>query len=113
MVINDLDIPGFASHPFKTDSPLIVDPDTVLTTTLTFEFFEPMARDTFQILQIFGVIQVQQLPASGTLNILRQFCRNLSAKYLFGLFGHKGLDHDLIISPDDNIVKRNYSVYTR
>jgi len=63
MVINDLNVPGFASGPLRTNSPRIVDADTVLTTTLTLEFFEPVTRDTFQILQIFGVIQVPQLPA--------------------------------------------------
>lgn len=56
MVINDLNIPGLSSAPLKTNTPLTVDADTVLTAALTLQFFEPMTRDTLQILQIFGIL---------------------------------------------------------
>lgn len=50
MVTNDFNIPGFASSPLKTNAPLIIDADTVLTTTLTLEFFESMARDSLHFI---------------------------------------------------------------
>ena len=40
MIVRDLDFVGVASVPAETDSPLIVDPDTVLPFPVTVELFE-------------------------------------------------------------------------
>jgi hypothetical protein len=42
VVINDFDVFGIAVPPFKTDSPLIVYPDTPLTFTVAGQLFEPV-----------------------------------------------------------------------
>jgi hypothetical protein len=44
MIINDLDIPGFAFYPFKANAPLIVDTDTILPRPVAFELLQVVAR---------------------------------------------------------------------
>ena len=106
MVIYDLDIPGFIGGPVKADAPLIVDADAVLTGTGAFKLFEPVARDRLHILQGIGIVQIQQFAARRALDLGREFLGKLPLENLLGLDGRKGLDHNPIISPDDNIVKR-------
>jgi hypothetical protein len=36
MVINDLNVPGFAFYPFKANAPLIVDANTILPVSVAF-----------------------------------------------------------------------------
>jgi hypothetical protein len=43
MVINDLNVPGFAFYPFKTNSPLIVDANTILPRPFAFELLQVVA----------------------------------------------------------------------
>jgi hypothetical protein len=51
MVINDLDIDraGRAAGPLKTDPPLVVDADAVLTLPIALERFQPIARQSDEI----------------------------------------------------------------
>ena len=42
--MDDLHIVGIAATPPETDAPLIIDPDTVLTGSVTFQRFQPIAR---------------------------------------------------------------------
>jgi hypothetical protein len=53
MVINNLDIDraGRAARPFKTDPPLVVDADAVLTLPIALECFQPVAGQSDEILQ--------------------------------------------------------------
>ena len=57
-------------------------------------------------MQIFSVIHVNQLASGCPLEVLWQFCRDLAEENLFCFFGGKGLDHPVIVSSSDNIVKR-------
>jgi hypothetical protein len=50
MIINDLNIPGFASGPEETNAPLIVDADAILTAARTLEFFESISRDSLHFI---------------------------------------------------------------
>ena len=44
VVINNLDIKGIPGAPYKADSILIVNADTVLTRSTTTQRFKPIAR---------------------------------------------------------------------
>jgi len=43
MIVNNLDLVGFASVPAKTNSPLIVDTNAVLTFAISVEFLKTIA----------------------------------------------------------------------
>lgn len=43
MVISDFDFVGVAADPTEAQTPLVIDTDAVLTGTLAFERFEPVA----------------------------------------------------------------------
>ena len=49
MVVHDFNVLGVAIHPYEADSPLIVDPDAVLSTAAALQCFE---RTPFQILSV-------------------------------------------------------------
>lgn len=43
MVIDDLDVIGVAVAPHKADSPLVIDPDAVLTLSVAVQGLQPVA----------------------------------------------------------------------
>jgi hypothetical protein len=106
MIINDFDISGFVIDPFKANAPLIVDSDAVLSGSVPLQFFKMIARRSQQILQIHGIIQVDQFTPGSVLNLLEQLCGNNAQKYLPRLFGSKRFNHNTIISRRDIIFKR-------
>ena len=93
MIIHDLYISGFVFNPLETNSPLIVDADTVLFSTISPKFFESVSGWGTQVLQIFRIIQIEQFAASGSLNVRWQFSGNLALEYLFSFFGCEGFNH--------------------
>jgi hypothetical protein len=52
MIIYDLDIVGVAIDPSETNSPLTIDPNTVLPRAVPFEQFESVARKRLQVAQL-------------------------------------------------------------
>jgi hypothetical protein len=51
MVIHDLDIETVPSAPLEAESPLIVDPDAVLSLAVASQGFEAVSRDRGKIVQ--------------------------------------------------------------
>jgi hypothetical protein len=98
MVINDLHVIGIALAPFKTNTPLVVDANTVLALTVARQFFEVVGWWYTQILQRVSAIKQLKLPPYTTLNVLRQLARELAPKQFCGFFVLKALDH----GADDN-----------
>ena len=50
MVVHDFNINGIAIHPDKTDSPLIVDPNTVLSFSVTTQYLQSVRRRYAQVI---------------------------------------------------------------
>jgi hypothetical protein len=71
MIINDLDIPGSIFDPFEATSPLIIDTNTIPSRPAPFQIFKPVVWRGERVLEMLGVIQVNQYPASGVLNFQR------------------------------------------
>ena len=59
MVVNYLNVEGIAIFPCEANPPLIVDPDAELTTAVTREGLEPIARRHPQIIERLRVIEDQ------------------------------------------------------
>lgn len=62
MVVNDFDVVGIATAPAKADTPLIIDPNTVLTLSIAFQLLEVIARRRPQVVQLNRRIHMAQLP---------------------------------------------------
>ena len=54
MVIDDLYIDRSGCAPSETNTPLVVDPDAILTRSIALEAFQPVARRHFQIVEPSG-----------------------------------------------------------
>jgi len=59
MIVNNLDLAGVAGLPAKTNTPLIVDPNTVLALSISAEFFKTIARRNTQVVERFRSIEKQ------------------------------------------------------
>src|SRR5205085_8638615 len=106
MVINDLRVIDVALAPFKTNAPLVVNANTVLTFTVTEQFLEVIGWWYAQVLQRLCAIQDLQLSPRYTLNVLRQLARELALKQLCGFFVLKALDHEGMVTQAVMIVDR-------
>ena len=49
MVVHDFDVNGITIHPDKTDSPLIVDPNTVLSYPVSMQCLQSVRRRYAQV----------------------------------------------------------------
>src|SRR5437773_1525968 len=89
--------------PNKTNTPLIIDPDTILALSVGFERFKPIPRRRLQVQQPVSAMQILQLAASGILNIRRQLSRTFAMKDPLGFGATKADDHCATISHRDNM----------
>ena len=78
VIINDLDIRRAGTRPRETDAILVVDPNAVLSSAISTQCFQPIARRNPQLIQSHDRIQLVQFPPSDTphnfgTNLLRGF----------------------------------------
>jgi hypothetical protein len=87
VVINDLDIVCITSFPGEADTPLIVDPDAVLSYPAPFlHGLQPVAGQGCQIVKAPGPMQQEKLPSGRPFKspecsdgpVLKQRCRPLA-----------------------------------
>src|SRR5689334_24036761 len=72
MVVDDFDMRRSSFIPNETDTPLIIDPDRMLSLPVCLQRFEAVARWNTQIRQDPGLIQQTEFPQRHVLNIGRQ-----------------------------------------
>jgi hypothetical protein len=85
MIVDDFDIVRVAVLPAKTNPPLIVDPDAVLTLAIPFQGFEPISWGHHHLSDVSRSMQNQQFTARHALNIRRKSPRGLRHENAFGL----------------------------
>jgi hypothetical protein len=61
MIVHDLNVVRTVVFPSKTDPPLIVDPDTVLSSPVTRQLFQPISWTRGKVTQLHRAIQHNQL----------------------------------------------------
>jgi hypothetical protein len=93
MIIHYLDVVGISTPPFKTDAPLVVDANTILTLSVARQFLETTRRRYAQILQDLGGIQDSKSPSGNPLDVLREFARELTIEDSFRFLAREGLNH--------------------
>jgi len=105
MIIGYFNIMDAVFLPRKTDAPLSVDADAVLSFAVITQQFKPVGRRHAKVIQGRRMMQQNQLSLRKTLDILRQFFRETTVKYFLGLFTSERFDHEGSITLKDNIVK--------
>jgi hypothetical protein len=85
MIIDDLDVVCVSVTPTKTNSPLIVNPNAVLTFAAAFKRLEPISGRNHHLPELRRSMQTQQFTAGDTLNVRRKLARGLSQKNALGL----------------------------
>jgi len=93
MIINNFNIRRMSVLPFKYNTPLIVNPDTIIILSVSGELFQPVGWRDPQIWYRNGVVQHPEFPSPGLLNFKRKFCRSSASPDFFSFFRTKGLDH--------------------
>ena len=93
MIVDDLDAGALSVSPDKADTPLIVDPNAVLTGSLTSQHFQTIGRRYAQIVQALGGIQHSQLATGNCLNLYGQVPRHLTVPDAFGFLVCEATDH--------------------
>jgi hypothetical protein len=73
--------------PMETDAPLVIDAVAILASSVAFQLLKPITRRSQQILKVIVIIEINQFPASSTLDILGQFGRHLTEKYFLCFVG--------------------------
>ena len=61
-VVHDLDVDGSGIGPDEADPPLLVDPDAVLSCSVSAECFQAIAGRYAQVVERFRGVQHDQLP---------------------------------------------------
>jgi hypothetical protein len=96
MVVHDLDVVRVTFAPGKTDAPLIVDANTMLTGSLTAQRFEPVPRRGSHIPQFRGAIELPKFPPRNLFNRLKAFAAPTVEQRLC-LLAVKRLDHKWMV----------------
>ena len=84
MVIHHFHVIGVATLPFKTNPPLVVDANAILTGSFAGQFLQAIGRWHAEVAQGARPIQHPQLTQRYLLYVLRQLARELSGKYPLG-----------------------------
>ena len=92
MIIRDFHVVGSVRHPDKTDPPLIVDADAMLSGPITFQSLEMITGWRDKILQVRCVVEHREFPLCD-LPEAREFPDQFSGKQLFGLLVSKPSNH--------------------
>jgi hypothetical protein len=93
MVIHHFNIMRGAIAPDKAKPPLIIDPDAMLPSAITFQRFKPIVRRYAKILQAYRSIQHAQLASRDGQNIRRKALRDLSQKHQRCALASEAFDH--------------------
>jgi hypothetical protein len=83
VIIDDFHFVTIAVTPHKTDSPLIVDPNRVLTSTLASQCFQLISGRRRQNMQLRCGVKLEQLPYGNPLDSAKPLAV-LVVKKLFG-----------------------------
>ena len=96
MILDDLDAFCRACVPDEAESPLIVDPDTMLTPSFAAQGLKPVSRNCRHVLQLPGVIQHAQLPPCHGPDV-GESAALLAVKEFFGFLAAEGSYHTVSI----------------
>jgi hypothetical protein len=92
MIVDDLNIFRLAFAPDEADSPLIVDPNTVLTLPVAAQSLKPISWNCRHVLQFPGIVQHPKLPPRHRSDVVES-AASLALKKSRGLLTTEGPYH--------------------
>lgn len=98
MIIDDLNVKCMTLTPTEADSPLLVDPNAVLTLPITFQSLKLIRAWNQKVLQVSSRVQLLQLHQRPLLNVAGKSLGVLATPDPLGLPATKGLDHVAILT---------------
>jgi len=93
MIVDDLNVPGFAIAPHKTDPPLIVNANAALTLAVAVQSLQTIAGGHTQIVELLRRVDRKQLRTSAPLNMRRQIADGVPSKDCCCAFIAKAFNH--------------------
>jgi hypothetical protein len=72
VVVDDFNVVRVTVFPSEADSPLVIDPDTVLSGPIVPQFFQSITRRYSHFVYRARVVEHSELPSCGVLNIGRE-----------------------------------------
>jgi hypothetical protein len=86
MIVYDFNIVSVPLTPTEADTPLVIDPNAVLSLPVSSQFLKAISWRDKKIIQLLRRIRQEQFPLSDAPQIRREFLRGLAVKYLFSVF---------------------------
>jgi hypothetical protein len=93
MIIDDLDLVGVSVFPPETNTPLLIDPDPILTISVAGEFLQPISRGDPQITKRNGGVENQKFPQCRSPQSTIKFCPPFTEEEPFCILVAKASDH--------------------
>ena len=110
MVVDNLHILSTGGRPTETGAELVVHSDAVLTCSVTFQGFKPVARRNTEIFDPAGDLQLPQFPPRDAFNLVKPLDPAASGKRL-SISVLKRYNHPNIVMPCVINVKRDGYVF--
>src|ERR1700693_6511149 len=92
VIVDDLDVFGFAFDPAEANSPLVVDPDAHLAGAAALQGFEPVARRIAQVIDRERRLHLAELAQRAILNLARKRAARLALRDALGLLALERAD---------------------
>jgi len=108
VIVDDLDIRRTASGPDEANPELVVDPDGMLTLSITGKSFKTIARRRSQVGQPGRGIEITQLALRNREQISRKTLWLLTVEDRFGSSIQKARDHNQDVSSNDTSSKAKH-----
>jgi hypothetical protein len=93
VIVDDFDVVHISGPPAKANTPLRIDPNAVLASSITLELLQAIAWRLSQIGETRSSIEHAELSESSLLNAAAQFAHRVSVEETFGVAVSKALDH--------------------
>ena len=93
VVVDDLDVMRVAGPPSKTDSPLSVDADAVLSSTITFQLLESVRWWNAEVVECRRRVQHSELSEGNALHLRAQSLDRLSMEEALCVSIPEALNH--------------------
>jgi len=106
VVVNDLDVSGLSSLPRETNPPLLVDSNAVLALPVSLELLKTVPGRYSKVLNGIGGINEKELDEGQSVKLSRESLGPLSFENRLGHGTLEAANHDLIVTPCVNNVKR-------
>jgi hypothetical protein len=97
VVIDDFDLLGASIPPYEAEAPLVIDPDAVLTRTVSAQRLQPISGWSSQIAQFLRIMNLPQFSLRRSLDLVRQPPSEPAVEQSLGLSVGKRTDHPMVL----------------